>query len=201
MRTRATLKPESLQLARQACLGVILRGLRPSVVSIRAKQSQFQPADRRRVGATHASPASPQGPGAARWGQTYQTKPIRWASGAKQTQFPFSRAAGHARLSGTKPIRGPIVQNKANFQRRLKCEMPCVKQEKASAWSSSLPILNFTREISRRWSRQADCAKRTQFHGGPVGPKDGLYKQTQFADRDSRRVCETKPIGPERLEW
>jgi len=38
-----------------------------------AKQSQFRPEDR---GATHASPIGREGPGAGRWGQTCETKPI-----------------------------------------------------------------------------------------------------------------------------
>jgi hypothetical protein len=82
VRTRAEPKPESPQLAWQTCLGFILRGLRVSVICMRAKQSQFPAVP----GGTR-----PQGRG---------TRGKR----AKQTQFPAVGQDPGSRLCKTNPI-------------------------------------------------------------------------------------------------
>ena len=71
-----------------------------TVESNRAKQSQFRPEHRRRVGATHASPTNRQGPEAAAGDKR-----------AKQSQF---RPDGQERACPPRPS----VRNKANFSRR-----------------------------------------------------------------------------------
>jgi len=182
VRTRAEPKPESPQLAWQTCLGFILRGLRVSVICMRAKQSQFPAVP----GGTR-----PQGRG---------TRGKR----AKQTQFPAVGQDPRSGLRKTNPIspavpggsgsggRGSwraIVQNEPNFPGDARWDEAAGPRSDGAA----SPVAG------------ANHAKRTQFP--PVGQDPGsrLCKTNPISAgagrdgaagaRNAGQTCKTNPIS------
>jgi hypothetical protein len=184
MRTRAQPKPESLQPVWPMWLALPLPGLAVSVVSVRAKQSQF-----------------------ARWGRAALPRPStpgphpRQADCAKQSQIwvgwgiwvdGVSGEVNYAKQSqfGGDPtgLRGPNVKNKANSGRS---PVGREVQGKCAEQAQSARLCRAGRG-PRGVGRGADCAKQSQC--APGRPEGALREDRRCGGRQGH-VCETKPIA------
>jgi hypothetical protein len=198
MRRRARLKPQSPQLARQTGLGVILRALRVSVVSMCAKRTQFGGVKcAKRTQSCETKPICPGRPGvgaggrdrdgspgsnctkrsqfARRRGAIVRNKPNSAANRAKRTQFDhLPRRGRRDRSCETKPI-GPRKMSGEDAQ-PTKSRGAIVRNEPNSRRG----------RVDGASGTRGSCAKQTQFRRADrPGPGGNGAKRTQFGEEVS----------------